>query len=114
MALYHDEVLSGENLSGKYLGRLRWETLIPLLPDLRKAEMVVLRKGKRRGREWSHLYNKKKRGAKRPGDSAQHLALNGINAVANQLGTQSAEEADEEHSNHKPLLPELEVSSPAR
>ena len=58
------------------------------------------------------LIQQKKRGAKRPGDSAQHLALNGINAVANQLGTQSAEEADEEHSNHKPLLPELEVSSP--
>lgn len=58
MALYHDEVLSGENLSGKYLGKLRWETLIPLLPD-RKAEMAVLCKGKRRGREWSHLYNKK-------------------------------------------------------
>lgn len=110
MALYHDEVLSGEHLSGKYLGKLRRETLIPLLLD-RKAEMVILRKGKRRGREWSHLYNKK-RGAKRPGDSAQHLALNGINAVANQLGTQSAEEADEEHSNHKPLLSELEVSSP--
>lgn len=75
MALYHDEVLSGESHSGKYLGRLRWETLIPLLPDLRKAEMVVLRKGKRRGREWSHLYNKKNGAQSAPATQRNTLRL---------------------------------------
>lgn len=69
--------------------------------------------GERRAGHLLKLPNKKKRGAKRPGDSAQHLALDGIEAIPQHADNQSAHDiVEQSFKTHKPLLSELKASSP--
>ena len=58
------------------------------------------------------LIQQKKRGAKRPGDSACDYTPDGFRAAADDAGDDTAHNVQQQCFYHKPLLPELEVSSP--